>query len=82
MTDLHPSVRRALAGAELSARGQPPRAAAARPHPRPHHVRPAERQGTRGFRFWTEPAGKPNRAPCGCGWAAHLAEHYRVELPV
>ncbi len=33
-----------------------------------------------GFRAWTEPTGKPMRVACRCGWAPHLAEHYRVKL--
>jgi hypothetical protein len=44
-----------------------------------NHVRPAERQGTRGFRFWLADAPPAeNYEPCDCGWAPHLPVHYRV----
>ena len=56
-----------------------------------NHVRPVDASGARipaarvalgfhGFRAWTEPIGKPMRVACRCGWAPHLAEHYRVKL--
>lgn len=43
-----------------------------------NRVRPATRQGVRGFRFWTEPASTASRVECDCEWAPHLPEHYRV----
>ena len=44
-------------------------------------VRPAWRQGTRGFRYWLQrPAG--NLEVCPCQWAPELGEHYRIrEVP-
>ena len=44
-----------------------------------NHVRPAKQLGDRGFRAWTEAADTPLRVPCPCGWAPHLAKHYRVD---
>lgn len=43
-----------------------------------NHVRPARRQGTRGFRFWlAQPDERYVR--CDCGWAPGLPEHHRVQ---
>ena len=41
-----------------------------------NHVKPAKRQGTRGFRFWLQ---RPNDRlePCGCGWSG--LPHQRVK---
>jgi hypothetical protein len=33
--------------------------------------------GTRGFRAWLDQQ-RAHYVPCDCGWAPHLAEHYRV----
>jgi prophage regulatory protein len=45
-----------------------------------NHVRPAERQGERGFRFWwADDAAR--HEPCDCGWAPHLPAHYRGRRP-
>lgn len=46
-----------------------------------NHVRPAQRQGTRGFRFWLQ-APDAHLERCACGWAQHLAAHYRVRRVV
>ena len=43
-----------------------------------NHVRPARRQGTRGFRFWLQKAAALV-VICDCGWAPALPEHYRDE---
>jgi prophage regulatory protein len=44
-----------------------------------NHVHPAERQGTRGFRFWLADAPPAeNYEPCDCAWAPRLPVHYRV----
>jgi hypothetical protein len=54
-----------------------------------NHVRPRDANGEpipldkvslgdNGFRAWTEPDDTPNRVVCGCEWAPHLPEHYRV----
>lgn len=42
-----------------------------------NHVRPARRQGARGFRFWL---GHPGAGiePCPCHWAPELGVHYQV----
>jgi hypothetical protein len=40
-------------------------------------VRPARRQGTRGFRYWLQ-APADNLEVCPCGWAPEVPEHYRV----
>lgn len=40
-------------------------------------VRPAQRQGARGFRFWLQ-APDERLVRCTCGWAPHLTAHYRV----
>jgi hypothetical protein len=42
-----------------------------------NHVRPARRQGTRGFRFWLQ-APDDRLERCDCGWAPELPEHYRA----
>jgi len=42
------------------------------------HVRPARKQGTRGFRFWLQ-VPTDQLARCESGWAKELGEHYRVE---
>jgi len=44
-----------------------------------NHVRPARRNGTRGFRFWHQ---KPATTIvlCSCGWAPEHPKHYRVRL--
>jgi hypothetical protein len=40
-----------------------------------NHVRPAQRQGERGFRFWlAQPEERYLR--CDCGWAPELPEHW------
>ena len=42
-----------------------------------NNVRPARRQGTRGFRFWTQArTAEPKLVRCGCGWAPELREHF------
>ncbi len=42
-----------------------------------NHVRPAKRQGTRGFRFWTqEPSDQ--LVTCDCDWAPEIQLHYRI----
>jgi hypothetical protein len=42
-----------------------------------NQVRPARRQGDRGFRFWYAPPG--GRAePCPCHWAPEAGPHYRI----
>ena len=43
-----------------------------------NHVRPARRQGTRGFRFWYQPLSD-RAGPCPCGWAPELGTHYRIK---
>ena len=35
--------------------------------------------GLNGFRAWTWPEGDDRATPCDCGWAPHLAVHYRVK---
>ena len=40
-------------------------------------VRPARRQGTRGFRFWFQ-SPVPGLEPCSCPWAPELGQHHRV----
>jgi hypothetical protein len=40
-----------------------------------NHVRRAQRQGTRGFRFWLQ-APSDRLRECECGWSGR--EHYRV----
>jgi hypothetical protein len=44
-------------------------------------VRPTSRsQGAGGFRYWLQaPSDRLER--CDCGWAAELAEHFRVARP-
>ena len=47
-----------------------------------NHMRTADRQGTRGFRFWLADAPPAeNYQPCGCGWAPHLPAHYQARQP-
>ncbi len=42
-----------------------------------NHVTPRKTLGMGGFRAWLDdPAARYE--PCPCGWAPHLAEHYRV----
>ena len=41
-------------------------------------VRPAQRLGERGFRAWTQLPDE-RVVVCGCDWAPHLSEHYRVK---
>ena len=42
-----------------------------------NRVRPALRQGTRGFRFWLTPVGDPGVVECRCGRAPKSGVHYR-----
>jgi hypothetical protein len=42
-----------------------------------NNVRPARRQGTRGFRFWLAKADDTH-VLCECGWAPESGGHYRV----
>jgi len=42
-----------------------------------NQVRPTRRLGSRGFRAWLDTPNDKYEA-CQCGWAAELAEHYRV----
>jgi hypothetical protein len=42
-----------------------------------NHVRPARRQGERGFRFWLQVASG-RLEPCECGWAPEAGGHYRM----
>jgi hypothetical protein len=45
-----------------------------------NHVKPAQRQGTRGFQFWIAKLGDDDRyVACKCDWAPHLGKHYRVD---
>jgi hypothetical protein len=43
-------------------------------------VRPTRRLGMRGFRAWLQAPGtaRLRLAPCNCGWAAELGQHYLV----
>jgi hypothetical protein len=41
-------------------------------------VRPARRQGARGFRYWLQSPSEKLEI-CSCGWAPELAEHYRIK---
>jgi hypothetical protein len=41
-------------------------------------VKPARRQGTRGFRYWLQ-APADNLEICPCRWAPELPQHYRVK---
>ena len=42
-----------------------------------NRVRPAERSGERGFRWWMQ---QPNERTvvCDCGWAPEIMKHYRI----
>jgi hypothetical protein len=42
-----------------------------------NRVRPARRQGTRGFRYWLAPADD-RCVLCECGWAPEAGAHYRI----
>jgi hypothetical protein len=42
-----------------------------------NNVRPAERQGAHGFRFWLQPLSN-DVTRCDCGWAPELSEHYHL----
>jgi hypothetical protein len=42
-----------------------------------NHVRPAKRQGARGFRFWLSTPDEGLEV-CNCGWSPSLPKHYRV----
>jgi hypothetical protein len=44
------------------------------------HVRPAVRQGHRGFRYWTAPPDS-GLVPCACGWAPGSPMHYLSPIP-
>jgi hypothetical protein len=41
-------------------------------------ITPSQKQATRGFRFWIDDPSE-RLEECGCGWAPHLPEHYRVK---
>lgn len=43
-----------------------------------NHVRPARSLGERGFRAWLTAPDADRYEQCGCTWASHLGEHYRV----
>jgi hypothetical protein len=42
-------------------------------------VRPAARQGLRGFRFWLQAPDPMKLTVCNCKWAEGLGQHYRVK---
>jgi hypothetical protein len=44
-----------------------------------NHVRPARKQGRRGFRFWLQTPDPITLTACNCGWAEELGQHYRVK---
>ena len=47
-----------------------------------NHIRPAPRQGVRGFRFWLQrPEQAPAVTPCECGWAPEAGVHFQVLRP-
>ena len=46
-----------------------------------NNVRPTRHLGTRGFRAWLTEPDPARLAPCACGWARELGEHYRVRRP-